>query len=130
MHIFGPIKHNQESVRENNGSISFSCANTGSCGTVDYGVNISSAGEFSGYAWSENIGWISFSCENTASCGAENYRVTTPWRPGVGGTTSFTPDGSGPSAGAIATLAGAVAVAFAGFAAGAWYARRRGRGTA
>ena len=114
---------------ENTGWISFSCANTASCGTVDYGVTISTAGEFSGYAWSENIGWISFSCENTSSCGSENYRVTTNWRHAVGGTTSFSADGSGPSAGGIALLVSGIAVVVAIGAAGGWYTRRRWLGS-
>jgi len=45
---------------ENVGWISFSCENTASCGTVDYGVTIDSDGEFDGWAWGENIGWINF----------------------------------------------------------------------
>jgi len=46
---------------ENIGWISFNCTNLGTCGVVDYGVNIEEdTGAFSGYAWSENIGWIDF----------------------------------------------------------------------
>jgi hypothetical protein len=45
---------------ENVGWISFSCENTSSCGTVDYGVIIDFDGLFDGYAWGENIGWINF----------------------------------------------------------------------
>ena len=45
---------------ENVGWISFSCSNTSSCGTVDYGVTIDADGAFDGYAWAENIGWINF----------------------------------------------------------------------
>lgn len=45
---------------ENVGWISFSCENTSSCRTVDYGVTIDSNGLFNGYAWGESIGWINF----------------------------------------------------------------------
>ena len=45
---------------ENVGWISFSCDNTSSCGTVDYGVTIDDQGNFDGFAWGENIGWIHF----------------------------------------------------------------------
>jgi hypothetical protein len=45
---------------ENVGWISFSCDNTSSCGTVDYGVTIDDQGNFDGYGWGENIGWIHF----------------------------------------------------------------------
>lgn len=57
---------------ENTGWISFSCENTGSCATVDYGVTIDpDTGVFSGYAWGENVGWISFQ---------SNEKVKTSWR--------------------------------------------------
>ena len=66
--VFGKIKAGSEdnvsgwAWSENIGWISFNCTNEGTCGTVDYGVNINdSTGVFSGYAWSENIGWIDFS---------------------------------------------------------------------
>jgi len=46
---------------ENVGWISFNCANSGTCATSNYGVNMDvDSGKFSGYAWSENVGWISF----------------------------------------------------------------------
>jgi hypothetical protein len=61
---------------ENIGWISLSCENSGSCGTVNYGVTNDGAGNLSGYAWSENAGWISFSCDNTSSCGIVDYGVT------------------------------------------------------
>jgi len=45
--------------------ISFSCTNTNTCATVDYGIVIDVAtGEFSGYTWGENIGWISLNPTN------------------------------------------------------------------
>jgi len=54
---------------ENIGWISFNCTNLGTCGIVNYGVNIdSSTGVFSGYAWSENIGWITFNEADLAGC--------------------------------------------------------------
>ncbi len=43
------------------GWISFNCTNNASCGTSDYGVDISSSTmNFSGYAWSSGVGAISF----------------------------------------------------------------------
>ena len=60
----------------NIGWVSLSCSNTGSCGTVNYGVVNDGAGNLSGYAWSANAGWISFSCENTGTCGSVDYGVT------------------------------------------------------
>lgn len=92
----------------NIGWISLNCANTSSCGTVDYKVS-NTSGALSGYAWSENtgyvdfsqvtintstgifsglayspnIGWISLNCANTSSCGTVDYKVTTAWRPPV-----------------------------------------------
>lgn len=61
---------------ENIGWISFSCANSGMCANVDYGVTIDPVtGVFSGYAWAENIGWISF-----YSDGAGPFSITTSWR--------------------------------------------------
>ena len=57
------------------GWISFSCANTNSCATGDFGVTIDpNTGEFSGNAWGENIGWISF-----RSTGPNPFGVTTSW---------------------------------------------------
>jgi hypothetical protein len=61
---------------ENIGWISMSCENTGSCGTVDYGVTNDGWGNLAGFAWAENVGWISFSCDNTTSCGMVDYGVT------------------------------------------------------
>ena len=60
----------------NIGWVSLSCSNTGSCGTVNYGVVNDGAGNLSGYGWSANAGWISFSCENTGSCASVDYGVT------------------------------------------------------
>jgi len=59
---------------ENVGWISFSCLNTDSCGTVEYGVTINAEGKFDGYAWGENIGWI-----NYALVSQPDYRVQTAW---------------------------------------------------
>lgn len=61
---------------ENIGWISLTCANTSSCGTAQYGVEVSSSGDLSGWAWGENIGWISFSCANTLSCATVDYGVS------------------------------------------------------
>jgi hypothetical protein len=61
---------------ENIGWVSFSCENTGSCGTVNYGVTTDGSRNLAGFAWGENIDWISFSCENTGSCGTVDYGVT------------------------------------------------------
>lgn len=51
---------------ENIGWINFNCTNFDSCGNVNYGVTIASAGNISGRAWSEHIGWISF--DQTSGC--------------------------------------------------------------
>jgi hypothetical protein len=60
---------------ENIGWISFSCVNTSSCETVDYGVYIDPAtGMFAGEAWGENIGWITFDYTGYLS-----YGVRTSW---------------------------------------------------
>jgi len=54
---------------ENIGWISFNCLNLGTCGAVNYGVNINpSTGIFSGYAWSENIGWLTFNESELSGC--------------------------------------------------------------
>ena len=54
---------------ENIGWISFNCANTNSCGTVNYGVTINPGnGKFSGYAWSDNVGWLSFTPKDLSGC--------------------------------------------------------------
>ena len=48
----------------NIGWISLNCANTNSCGTSNYKVQIATTtaqdGTFNGYAWSSNIGWVKF----------------------------------------------------------------------
>ena len=62
---------------ENVGWISFSCANTSSCGAVDYKVTIDANGDFHGWAWGENIGWIAL---NSASAGsAISFKVQTAY---------------------------------------------------
>lgn len=53
---------------DNIGWISFSCANTNSCRSVDYRVMVAENGDMSGYAWSENIGWVSFNQNDLGSC--------------------------------------------------------------
>ncbi len=54
---------------ENKGWISLSCSNTGSCGTVNYGVTNDGAGNLKGMGWGENIGWVNFSCQTNVLCG-------------------------------------------------------------
>src|SRR3989344_8409555 len=54
---------------DNIGWISFNCTDLGTCGTVDYGVQISdSTGVFSGYAWNDAVGWISFNTAELGGC--------------------------------------------------------------
>ncbi len=61
---------------ENVGWISFSCSNTSSCSTADYGVKIDPVtGVFSGKAWGENVGWISFDLQAQSA-----YIIITTWR--------------------------------------------------
>lgn len=61
-----------------------------------YGVSITNAGVFSGWAWNGNadgsgIGWISFNCATDGSCGSSNYKVMLDPKPEVTGiaTTQF-----------------------------------------
>ena len=61
---------------ENLGWINLSCANTSSCGTVDYNVSNDGSGNLAGFGWAENGGWVNFSCTNTNSCATVNYGVT------------------------------------------------------
>jgi hypothetical protein len=56
---------------ENVGWISFSCDNTLSCGTVDYGVTIDADGYFDGWAYGENIGWIHLSSNSPTVYGVQ-----------------------------------------------------------
>ncbi len=58
------------------GWISFSCEDSGTCGTVDYGVSIDVDGLFDGYAWGENIGWINFELVDQQAS-----KVKTDWEP-------------------------------------------------
>jgi len=57
---------------EETGWISMDCANTSTCGTVNYGVLNDGIGNLSGYAWTELAGWINFK----DSGGGNNYAVT------------------------------------------------------
>lgn len=50
------------------GWISLNCSNTGTCGTVNYGLSVDASGIISGYAWSENVGWVSANAADVASC--------------------------------------------------------------
>ncbi|MFA5084184.1 MAG: hypothetical protein WC475_02270 [Candidatus Paceibacterota bacterium] len=62
------------------GFIAFDCAtspNGDVCATSDFKIVNDSAGNLSGYAWSESIGWISFYCGDLdPTCATYNYRVT------------------------------------------------------
>jgi hypothetical protein len=61
---------------ENAGWVSFSCENTNSCGTVNYGVSIDpNTGLLRGYAWAENIGWVNFNAFNTPQIETHDVRV-------------------------------------------------------
>ena len=42
------------------GWLSFNCSTGGTCGNSNYGINIDSAGNINGYAWSSNYGWMKF----------------------------------------------------------------------
>ena len=118
------------------GWISLDCSNTGSCGTVDFGVDndaegtltgyawsenagwidfdpagggvsIDSDGDFAGYAWGENIGWIVFNCATTSTCGTVDYKVSTDWRPlSVRGGASSSSSSSSSVASSVASRGG------------------------
>lgn len=65
---------------ENAGWISAHCENTGSCGDVEYGIEIvtlivEDRVELRSWAWSENAGWIAVACEATGSCGTADYGI-------------------------------------------------------
>jgi hypothetical protein len=71
---------------ENIGWISFSCQNTNTCGTANYGVFIDpTTGIFSGYAWGENIGWINFA--------PTGRMIVTSWRAPISVTAQTSPTG-------------------------------------
>jgi hypothetical protein len=60
----------------NLGWISFSCSDSSSCASVDYGVQVDPvSGEMSGFAWAANAGWISFSCADTDSCSSVDFGI-------------------------------------------------------
>jgi len=44
----------------NVGWVSFSCANTSTCGQSNYNVSVDAFGNLTGDAWSSNLGWIQF----------------------------------------------------------------------
>jgi len=52
---------------ENIGWVSFNCTDQGTCGSVDYGVNVRDDGFLAGYAWTDTIGWISFNLADTGA---------------------------------------------------------------
>ncbi len=60
------------------GWISFSCADSDTCATVDYVVTIDENDLFDGFAWGENIGWINFELLNQPAS-----RVQTLWEAGA-----------------------------------------------
>lgn len=53
---------------DNIGWLSFGCDNEGTCGGVNYGVDMAQDGELSGYAWSDNIGWVTFNRNDLTGC--------------------------------------------------------------
>jgi len=53
---------------DNIGWVSFSCSNTSSCGTSNYGLWIAPNGTVAGYAWSDNIGWVSAQGADVSAC--------------------------------------------------------------
>lgn len=78
------------------GWISFSCSNTASCTTVNYGVTVNPAsGLLSGDAWSSNVGWIKFNpswldCPEVGSCSPHlniSNGAVTGFARACGGTT-------------------------------------------
>jgi len=50
------------------GWIDLNCANTGVCGTNDFGLSMDANGTVTGYAWSDNVGWISANSSDISSC--------------------------------------------------------------
>jgi Calx-beta domain len=129
---------------ENVGWISLSCANTGSCATVSYGVANDGAGALSGFAWGENVGWINFAPagggvtidattgtfvgrawgENIgwitfSSSGPVSYRVQTSWPHGVvqlGSPAYAVAEGAGSAIISVTRTGGSHGTAQAGFA--------------
>lgn len=50
---------------DNIGWVSMNCVSAGTCGAVNYGVDLTPANDLVGYSWSANIGWMCFG----ATCG-------------------------------------------------------------
>jgi hypothetical protein len=50
------------------GWIDLNCANSGVCGTNNFGLSISQNGNISGYAWSDNVGWVSANASDLTGC--------------------------------------------------------------
>lgn len=95
------------------GWISFSCANSSSCGTADYGVTVDTAtGLMSGDAWSEYAGWVSFDTSDVSGCPT----------PESGGRcqAKVDLDPASPTAGKVTGWARALAAPAAGSNAGGW----------
>lgn len=45
---------------DNIGWVSMNCVTAGTCGMVNYGVDITAANDIVGYGWSANLGWMCF----------------------------------------------------------------------
>src|SRR5437588_258424 len=50
------------------GWVDLNCANSGTCGTNNFGLSYGSDGTLSGYAWSDNVGWISANSSDLVGC--------------------------------------------------------------
>ncbi|MBI4121071.1 MAG: hypothetical protein HY457_02360 [Parcubacteria group bacterium] len=91
----GSVPLNGWAWSSNVGWISFNCAATGTCASVNYGVTVDSGnGQFSGYAWSPSIGWISFRGSDTTGCPQSPCQATltsgavSGWAKALAGTVS------------------------------------------
>ena len=52
----------------NTGWLSLSCADSGTCGTANYGLQASDDGTIFGYGWSSSIGWVSANPSDLVGC--------------------------------------------------------------
>ena len=82
---------------DNVGWLSFNCSDLGTCGAVDYGVDVDANGILSGYAWSENIGWVSFNSGDLTGCpsGTCNARLNSTSGALAGWVKALSADGNG-----------------------------------
>jgi hypothetical protein len=67
--------------------ISFSCINTGTCASSNYGVNINTASDgnqynLGGHAWSSSAGWISFTYDGASYPPPDNWKFKTSCKSG------------------------------------------------